>query len=96
MLSVSTTQLHQKAIDITGMPTLMQSGMFEVFVDGKLIHSKNAGQGFPDTKIESSVDCDLAMIECSYWLIVDDVLCDKATTKSIRLIESYMVVSRQS
>ncbi|CAM2719217.1 unnamed protein product [Rotaria socialis] len=94
MLSVSTTQLHQKtcsnkkAIDITGMPTLMQSGMFEVFVDGKLIHSKN--------KIESSVDCDLAMIECSYWLIVDDVLCDKATTKSIRLIESYMVVSRQS
>ncbi|CAF1037608.1 unnamed protein product [Rotaria sordida] len=37
-------------LDITGESTPGVSGFFEVTVDGKLVHSKKDGDGFPDTK----------------------------------------------
>jgi len=36
-------------LEITGWATPGQTGKFEVEVNGQLIHSKIAGQGFPDS-----------------------------------------------
>ncbi|CAF1552608.1 unnamed protein product [Rotaria sordida] len=37
-------------LDITSEATPEVTGFFEVTVDGKLVHSKKDGDGFPDTK----------------------------------------------
>ncbi|CAF3434156.1 unnamed protein product [Rotaria socialis] len=39
-----------KDLDVTGESTPETTGFFEVTVDGKLVHSKKDGDGFPDTQ----------------------------------------------
>ncbi|CAF2749747.1 unnamed protein product [Rotaria sp. Silwood2] len=69
--------------DIHLKPNAIHSLLLHLYIDNR------QRQTISELKrLESSIECDLVMIECSYWLTIDDVLCDKAATKSIVLIES--------